>query len=181
MSSSTSALVIALVGIAGTLSSGLLTQRSANNSKIRELERADQQRKEDRAYQTEQAAIEARRTCYVALNIAARLYQTALTNYFIAINAGSVTDEIRTDVDNMRRDHRARHAEAQMLVPDAVLTAAGAVNSHLSNLYGVLRRLDLGEPQPGETIEVASEMRVKAWDLLSVMRTVMRHDLGIVA
>ncbi|MEU5482843.1 hypothetical protein [Streptomyces mirabilis] len=179
MSSSTSALVIALVGIAGTLASALLTQRSANNSKIRELERADRQRAEDRAYQAEQAAIEARRTCYVALNIAARLYQTALTNFLVAIRAGTVTDEIRTDVDDMRRDHRARHAEAQMLVPDAVLTAAGAVNSHLSNLYGILRRLDLGEPEPGETIEVAAVMRVETWDLLSAMRTVMRHDLGI--
>ena len=80
MSPATSVLVIALVGIAGTLASALLTQRSANSSKIRELERVDEQRREDRAYQAEQAAIEARRSCYVALNIAARLYQTTLTN-----------------------------------------------------------------------------------------------------
>ncbi|MFE7229942.1 hypothetical protein ACFVAF_04540 [Streptomyces sp. NPDC057596] len=179
MSSSTSALVIALLGITGTLTSALLTQRSANNSKIRELERADQQRREERAYQTERVTIEGRRASYVALNIAARLYQTALTNYFVAVRAGVVTDEIRTDVDEMRRDHRARHAEAQMLVPDPVLIAAGAVNSHLGNLYGILRRLDLGDPESGETIEVAGEMRVVSWDLLTEMRTAMRRDLGI--
>jgi hypothetical protein len=176
---STSALVIALVGIAGTLSSALLTQRSANNSKVRELEWADQQRREDRTYQAKQAAVEARRTCYVALNIAARLYQTALTNYFVAVRAGAVTDEIRAEVDEIRRDHRARHAEAQMLVPDPVLVAASAVNGNLGNLYGILRRLDLGAPEPGETIEVADEMRARIWDLLAEMRSVMRFDLGI--
>jgi hypothetical protein len=167
------------VGIIGTLTSGLLTQRSANNSKLRELERADQQRRDERAYQTEQALTESRRACYVALNIAARLYQTALTNYLVAIRSGAVTDEIRTDVDEMRRDHRARHAEAQMLVPDAVLVAAGTVNSHLSNLYGVLRRIDIGEPEQGETIESAAEMRRGTWGVLSAMRTIMRRDLGI--
>ena len=179
MSPSTSALVIALLGITGTLASALFTQRSANNIKIRELERADRQRQEERVYETEQAAIASRRACYVALNIAARLYQTALTNYLVAIRSSAVTDEIRADVDEMRRDHRARHAEAQMVVPNPVLIAAGTVNSHLSNLYGILRRLDLGEPETGETIEVAVEMRVGTWDLLSEMRTVMRSDLGI--
>ncbi|QCD55978.1 hypothetical protein [Streptomyces hawaiiensis] len=179
MSPSTSALVIAFVGIIGTLASALLTQRSANNNKLREIERADQQRREERAYETEQATIEIRRACYVALNIAARLYQTALTNYLVAIRSGAVTDEIRTDVDEMRRDHRARHAEAQMLVPDAVLVAAGTVNSHLSNLYGILRRIDIGEPEQGETVELAAEMRRGTWENLSEMRTVMRRDLGI--
>ncbi|MFD8431917.1 hypothetical protein ACFV1R_30445 [Streptomyces coelicoflavus] len=167
------------MGIIGTLASGLLTQRSANKSKLRELERADQQRRDERVYQTEQARIESRRSCYVALNIAARLYQTALTNYLVAIRSDAVTDEIRTDVEEMRRDHRARHAEAQMLVPDAVLVAAGTVNSHLSNLYGVLRRIDIGEPEQGETLESAAEMRKGAWDVLSAMRTIMRRDLGI--
>ncbi|WP_158697857.1 hypothetical protein [Streptomyces prunicolor] len=179
MSSSTSALVIALVGIIGTLASALLTQRSASSNTLRELERADQQRREERGHQTKQAIVEARRSCYVALNIAARLYQTALTNYLIAIRSGAVTDEIRIDVDEMRRGHRARDAEAQMLVPDDVLIAAGKVNSHLSILYGILRRLDLGEPEPGETIEMAAELRVGTWELLAAMRTIMRRDLGI--
>ncbi|MGW4674377.1 hypothetical protein [Streptomyces sp. NPDC004324] len=167
------------MGIVGTLTSALLTQHSTNNNKLRELERADQQRRDERVYETEQATIESRRACYVALNIAARLYQTALTNYLVAIRSGAVTDEIRTDVDETRREHRARHAEAQMLVPDAVLVAAGTVNSHLSNLYGVLRRIDIGESEQGETIEVAAEMRSGTWAVLSAMRTIMRRDLGV--
>lgn len=179
MSPSTSALVIALVGIAGTLASALLTQRSANSSKIRELERVDERRREDRAYQAEQAAIEARRSCYVALNIAARLYQTALTNYLVAIRAGAVTDEIRTDVDEMRREHRSRHAEAQMVVPDSVLEAAGAVNGNLGKFYGILKSIDLGTANADETIEAAEARRVRSWDLLREMRAAMRRDLGI--
>ncbi|MET8680938.1 hypothetical protein ABZW18_26000 [Streptomyces sp. NPDC004647] len=179
MSSSTSALVIAILGITGTLASALLTQRSANNTKIRELERADQQCREERAYQAEQAAIESRRACYVALNIAARLYQTALTNYLVAIRAGAITDEIRTDVDVMRRDHRARHAEAQMMLPGTVLETAGAVNGNLGQFYGILKEVDLGAATSNEILEEAEARRVKSWDLLGEMRASMRRDLGI--
>ncbi|MFE1841839.1 hypothetical protein [Streptomyces sviceus] len=179
MSPSTSALVIALVGIAGTLASALLTQRSANHNKLRELERADQQRLEDRAYQAQQAALEARRSCYVALNIAARLYQTELTNYLAAIIAGNVTDELRTSVDEMRREHRSRHAEAQMVVPDSVLEKAGAVNGNLSQFYGILKAIDAGTATPSDTVEAAESRRLRSWDLLGEMRAAMRHDLDI--
>lgn len=179
MSSSTSALVIAVLGITGTLASALLTQYSANKTKMRELERADQQRREERAYQVEQAAIESRRACYVALNIAARLYQTALTNYFVAIRAGVVTDEIRNDVDVMRRDHRARHAEAQMMLPDAVLKTAGAVNGNLGQFYGILKEIELGAAASNEILETAEARRARSWDLLGEMRASMRRDLGI--
>ncbi|MFJ9651772.1 hypothetical protein [Streptomyces microflavus] len=179
MSSSISALIIALLGIAGTLTSGLLTQRSANSNKLRELERADQQRREDRTYHAEQSAVESRRTCYVALNISARLYQTALTNYLVAIRAGTVSEEIRTDVDQTRREHRARHAEAQMLVPGSVLDAAGAANINLGKFYGILKSIDLGTETSNATAEAAESRRVRSWELLGEMRTVMRQDLGI--
>lgn len=179
MSSSTSALIIALMGISGTLASALLTQRSANKNKMRELERADQQRREDREYQAQQATIEARRACYVALNTAARLYQTELTNYLHALNSSQATAGLHEQVEEARREHRARHAEAQMVLPDVVLTAAGAVNGHLGKFYGLLRRLDLGTPEPGETIEGAESLRARSWDLLAEMRAVIRRDLGV--
>jgi hypothetical protein len=178
MSSTTSALVIAAIGIAGTLASALLTQRSANNSKRQELERADQQRREEREHQAQQATIEARRACYVALNTAARLYQTELTNYLHVLNAGGSIDALHS-LDDARREHRARHAEAQMIVPDNVLAAAGAVNSQLGMLYGILRRIDHGNSGTEDTAEKAEHMRAKAWDLLADMRAVMRRDLGV--
>ncbi|MFE4409801.1 hypothetical protein [Streptomyces sp. NPDC056821] len=179
MDSNITALIIAVVGIIGTLSSALLTQRSANNSKIRELERADEQRREERLYQAQSAAIEARRTCCAALNTAARLYQTELTNYLHALNAGDLAAELGERVEEARLEHRARHSEAQMILPDPVLTSAGAVNGHLGRLYGVLKRLDFGNPEPGETLAVAEAMRAASWDLLAEMRAVMRRDLGV--
>jgi hypothetical protein len=66
-----------------------------------------------------------------------------------------------------------------MLVPDTVLVAAGTVNDHLSNLYGILRRIDIDEPEQGETIEAAAEVRRDTWEVISEMRIVMRRDLGI--
>ena len=179
MNSSTSALIIALVGITGTLASALLTQRGASKNAIRELERADQQRREERAYQAEKTTIDDRRTCYVALNIAARLYQTALTNYLVDLQLGAPSDEIRAAVEETRIDHRTRHAEAQMVLPDSVLEVAGAVNGNLGKFYGILRSIDLGNSNSNETLETAEARRETSWDLLAEMRTVMRQDLGI--
>lgn len=179
MSSTTSALLIAFLGIVGTLASALLTQHSANNSKRRELEHADRQRREEREYQARQEAVEARRACYVALNTAARLFLTELANYLYDLQAGKPTDAAREKVEEARREHRARHAEAQMIVPDPVLTAAREVNSQLGALYGVLKRIDSGSPEEGETVEEADDMRLKAWEPIATMRTVMRRDLGI--
>lgn len=174
-----SALLIAVMGIVGTLASALLTQYSANNSKRRELEYADRQQREEREYRALRDTIEARRACYVTLNTAARLYLTELANYLYSLQAGKPTDEFRDKVEEARREHRARHAEAQMIVPDAVLAAAGEVNRRLGTLYGVLKRIDRGSPEAGETIEEADEMRLKAWEPLANMRVVMRRDLGI--
>lgn len=179
MNSSTSALVIALMGISGTLISALLTQRSANNNAIRQIERADEQRREERAHQYEQTTIESRRACYVALNIAARLYQTALTNYLVALQNGPPNDEILGDVEAARLDHRARHAEAQMVLPDSVLETAGAVNGNLGKFYGILRSVDLDDASSNVTLESAEYRRARSWDLLAQMRTAMRRDLGI--
>jgi hypothetical protein len=179
MGSSTSALIIALMGITGTLVSALLTQHSANNSKLRELERADQQRQEERTYQAEQTTIEGRRACYAELNIAARLYQTALTNYLVALRLGAPSDEIRANVEETRLAHRVRHAEAQMVLPDSVLETAGAVNGNLGKFYGILKSIDLGNADSNETLETAEARRVRSWDLLAEMRAGMRRDLGI--
>ena len=115
----------------------------------------------------------------MTLNTAARLYLTELANYLYGLQEGKPTDGFRDKVEEARREHRARHAEAQMIVPDAVLAAAGEVSRRLGTLYEVLKRIDRGGPEAGETIEEADEMRLKAWGPLANMRAVMRHDLGI--
>ncbi|MEU1372116.1 hypothetical protein ABZ442_00450 [Streptomyces triculaminicus] len=117
-----SEIVVAVVGIAGTLLSALLTQRSANLIRLRELEQTNRQRAEEREHALLQARLEARRACYASLNAAALDYLTVLSNVSYALEAGNVSDEMRSELDQARRDHRARHADAQMVLSDTVVT-----------------------------------------------------------
>lgn len=98
-----------------------------------------------------------------------------------AMERGEVTEELRSDLDRARRDHRLRHAEAQMVLPDAVAETASTANRHLGEMYGLLMRLDGGTGLPGESLDTARASFDKLWDPLWRMRHVMRVDLGITA
>lgn len=179
MNGSISALLVALVGIFGTLASALLTQRSADRTKLRELELIEERRIDDRTYGEASANLEARRTCYVALNTEARHLHTMLTKFLHSLQNGQVTDLLRDEVDQVRHAHRARNAEAQMVVPDEVLSVSGLVSERLNKLYAMLKRFDEGSPDENESFDAAHGLRRSLWDDLAAMRSAMRSDLGI--
>ncbi|MGW2598818.1 hypothetical protein [Streptomyces klenkii] len=179
MSSAISQIAVAVPGIGGTLASALLTQRSANRARDRELQHARQLQADEREYADRQAQLEARRTCYAALNAGTRDFINVMTNLLHALERREATGELRSELDRARRDHRLRHAEAQMVLPDAVMAAADTANHRLGDLYGLLIRLDRGATEPGESVEAARESMNGLWDSLWRMRHVMRVDLGI--
>ncbi|MGA5422311.1 hypothetical protein [Streptomyces lavendulocolor] len=89
-------LLVAIVGVAGTLGAALLTQNRADRTKRMELLAAAEQRREERDHaaellRAEQAearlreGMERRRACYIALNTAARQYLTAMTSHLHAV------------------------------------------------------------------------------------------------
>lgn len=181
MSSAISQIVTAILSIGGTLSAALLTQRNANRSRAREQEHTRQLQADEREYATRQAQFEARRTCYAALNAGARDLVNVMTKVLHALERSEVTEDLRTDLDRARRDHRLHHAEAQMMLPDPVMAAASTANRHFGDLYGLLMRLDQGTAGRTESLESAWESANELWDALWRMRRVMRVDLGITA
>lgn len=179
MSGSVSEIAVAVLGIGGTLASALLTQRSADRARARELEHTRLVSRDEREDARRQAQLEARRACYAALNAGTRDYINVMSNFLHSLEAGDVTDELRSELDRARRDHRLRHAEAQMTMSDPVMAAAGTVNRGFGHLYGALKRLDRGIAEQDESTDtVRGEMR-ELWDALWNMRDVMRVDLGI--
>lgn len=171
-------LCVAVVGVLGTLASSLLTQRAADTSRRREQaeERRDQERR---------AGLDARRDTYVALNTACRQYLAALTDQMHALinadgsgNADGPGDASRR-LTEARDAHRDCYAEAQLLVPDPVLDLAGAVNRSLSATYGMLMRLDHGDPRPGDSLDAARTDIELLWRQVRLMRQRMRGDLGV--
>ncbi|MET8681423.1 hypothetical protein ABZW18_28550 [Streptomyces sp. NPDC004647] len=93
-----------------------------------------------------------------------------MRNFWFALEAGAVTEELRSDLDRARREHRLRNAEAQMMVPDAVLAAAQSVHRGFGDLYGLLKRLDRGIAEPGESVDAAEEEMRRLWGALWRMR-----------
>ncbi|MFH8347306.1 hypothetical protein [Streptomyces sp. NPDC018045] len=181
MNSSISQIAIAVLGIGGTLAAAVITQRGADRARVRELEHNRQLQQDEREYATRQAQLEARRTCYATLSAGTRDLANVMTKVLHALERGEVPEELRSDLDRARREHRLRHAEAQMVLPDTVAEAASTANRHLGDLYGLLMRLDGGATQQGENLEAAWESMDQLWDPLWRLRHVMRVDLRITA
>ncbi len=181
MNSSISQIVIAVLGIGGTLAAAVITQRGADRARARELEHTRQLQQDEREYATRQAQLEARRTCYATLSAGTREVANVMTKVLHALERGEVTEELRSDLERARLEHRLRHAEAQMVLPDTIAGAASAANRHLGDLYGLLMRLDGGTARQGESLQTAWESMDKLWDPLWNMRHLMRVDLGVTA
>ncbi len=179
LDSAVSQIVIAVLGVGGTLAAAVITQRGADRARARELEHTRRLQQDEREYASLQAQFEARRTCYAALSAGTRDLANAMAKVLHALEAGEVTEELRSELDRARRDHRLRHAEAQMVLPDPVAETASTANRHLGAMYGLLMRLDQGTARQGESLDTAWESFDKLWDPLWKMRHVMRVDLGI--
>ncbi|MFE7107970.1 hypothetical protein ACFU98_40265 [Streptomyces sp. NPDC057575] len=165
------ALLVAVVGVIGTLMSALLTQRAADRSRQREQDRAEEVR--DR-----RAEAHERWSCYVALNTSGRHYLAALTDQLHALDREAALPSVRQRLTDARDQHREVYAEAQMRLPERVLEHAGAVSHGLGAVYGMVRRLDEGLPRPGDSATAAQEGIEVLWARLREMRREMRADLG---
>ncbi|MFE0418286.1 hypothetical protein [Streptomyces tendae] len=186
------ALAVAVVGVVGTLGAALLTQSRADRLKRHELDVTARQQREDRAHAEQvrqqearstarRELIDLRRACYIALNTTARQYQTAQINLMHVLRArdGAEIDACVAQLEERRLALRDSYAEAQMIVPAAVLADARAANHQLNGTYGLLKRLAAGGSPDDEALralEVETEM---SWALLSDLRAAMRHDLGV--
>ncbi|ULR48850.1 hypothetical protein [Streptomyces deccanensis] len=184
------ALAVATVGVVGTLGAALLTQSRADRTKRLELQALARQQGEEREHaerlrRAELSAAqvrerhELRRACCVALNTAARQYQTAQVNLWHALRDDSGVDDCADRLDERRVAHREAYAEAQLILPTPVLVSAGAASRQLNSGYGTLRKLVAAVPVDAATLDAFDPEVRKAWALLADMRQEMRRDLGV--
>ncbi|KWT57173.1 hypothetical protein ADL21_35845 [Streptomyces albus subsp. albus] len=112
--------MIAIPGMGATLAAAVTTQRGADRARTRELEHTRQLQREEREYAARQAQVEQRRPCYAARSAGTCDLANAVAKVLHALEKGELTEELRSDLDRARRDHRLRHAEAQVILPDGV-------------------------------------------------------------
>ncbi|GGV85174.1 hypothetical protein GCM10010294_64460 [Streptomyces griseoloalbus] len=74
-----------------------------------------------------------------------------------------------------------QHMESHMIMSDAVLPLLGAANGSLRQIYGLVKRLDTGQPRQDEGVGVLSGRMADLWERLTDLRDGMRRDLGVAA
>ncbi|WP_458245401.1 hypothetical protein [Streptomyces sp. MAI_2237] len=190
MSGGWSALVVAIVGVGGTLGAALLTQSRADRTKRMELEAAHAQRREERehaeelrqaerAEQKAEALVVLLRSCYIALNTASRQYMTAQVNLLHALRRDTGVHLCLEQLEASRIAQRDSYAEAEMLVPDDVLAAATDAGHRLNTGYGLLKRAATTTPYDHEDLSAFAAGVDESWSQLAVMQQQMRQALGI--
>ncbi|MFH8975503.1 hypothetical protein [Streptomyces sp. NPDC017890] len=191
MGTSWAGLLIAMVGVAGTLGAALLTQNRADRTKRMELQAAAEQRREEhghaeemlRAEQTRQRQLESlerRRACYITLNTSARQYLTAMTNYLHALQRGEDVSPRLTDLEAARLTYRDSYAESQMIAPEAVSRASSTAKKRLNAAYGRLRKYGSAPSDHAEELaNLEAEFREEVWPYLGELKQSMRADLGV--
>jgi hypothetical protein len=190
MNTDIATIVVAILGVAGTLSAPLLAQQAASRAKQSEfnMERAvkEAELQENRRRQV----FEERRSVYASLNTAARQYLEELRANLRMLVAGELADERRSDLAQARQRFRELYSDAQMILPDRVLEHAIRVSQGLGEAYGAVKRLDTLSAQTPLDPENSSDRsqvieqtrtfcRTTVYDQIVELRNVMRHDLGV--
>lgn len=181
MSSAIFSLIIAVVGVSGTLASAVLTQRSSLRARREELAHTERVRRAEQEDADEKRRTERLRDCYVRLNANDRNYRDALLAYAYALKAGSPGEAESAEVATARRAQRDARAEAQMVVSDQVLDAEGEVNRQLTRAYSSLKQIER-EDDAGvraNQLDEAIERLDRIISMMSRVRVLMRRELGI--
>ncbi|MBC9715243.1 hypothetical protein H9Y04_22070 [Streptomyces sp. TRM66268-LWL] len=168
MGAAIAAMVAAVVGVLGTLLSPVVSTWATKR-----------QRDEESRLEDSRRFLEERRAAYTAMNRASRHFHTMLKDALHRLRDGVYSDEDRVEVEQARRDYRDRYAEAQMIVPEAVLSASREVNTVLAAVDAAAKRIDRGLARAGETADQALIDLKAAEPALTAMRRIMREDLGI--
>ncbi|MFI9781365.1 hypothetical protein ACIHCV_43315 [Streptomyces sp. NPDC051956] len=182
MGGSIAALVIAALGVIGTLASGLLTQRAAACARMVELEHDQRHRRGEEDRNRRQAMLERRHACYVTLNMADRQFHSTLLLYVDSLRTGIDIERAKADVEAARDAMREQWGEAQLVLSDALLPVAAEANGVLWKIYEMVRRIERGHEESGETVEAAHDrLREATRSSLFALREAMRRDLGVSA
>lgn len=179
MTAATDAILVAIVGVAGTLFSPLVSSWVLTRNKRQEFELNRQEKKEERDRTDQHNSVIERRDCYIAFNMAAREYHGALRAKSHAIDRAESSGDSEKALNMTRRGYRLRYAEAQMIIPDGVLELASQINGMLADAYGMIRRIEENAEEDGETPDTVRAILDEAWVPLRLLRAEMRADLGV--
>ncbi|WP_280492993.1 hypothetical protein [Nocardia asiatica] len=172
-------LVVALVGVAGTLSATLVTQRAALKSK--QLDSADRSREraEDRAEAERRSMLEEKRVVYVELNASA--HQLWIVAHDCVVDRHRGLDVDVAELDSARTKFLELRARAQMILPDRGLKVVNEIYESFGPAYRVARRRWVELDENAEAYERFYRwVRGSLREAVTLLQDVLRDDLGVV-
>jgi hypothetical protein len=179
MSNSNDAVIIAALGLLGTLAAAIVSQLLSARARRDDFKLQRSQRQEDYARERQEVELATKRSCYIAMMTSSRSYRVELMNYLYMVKQQTVRSAARDDLENERRACLASLGEVQIVATLKVLSTIDPVNWGLSKAYDAINHLEARRPEPGESFEEVHQSLTELRDQWSHMSNAMRHDLGI--
>jgi len=173
------ALLVAAIGMLGTLSSPIVAQRLSARTKREESDAQRQDALEGRDHARREALAREKKAAYVSFNAAARRYRIELMNCLHAVGSGALDEAGRGELRDSRRAYSLGLAEMQIVASDSVMEVVEQVTSNLYGAYKAIKSLEDGAPEPGWSFEEIQDHLGRTWDYWAPMRKAMRNDLGL--
>lgn len=130
VSTDLTALIVAVVGVAGTLTAPIVSQRLALRTRQQELDAEHRRRFEERDDERLRAELGERRAAYIELIAAVRAFRRTIRNHVL-----EPTQHTRAEMAQARAAFDRSHAESQLIASKAVLQAATSTATALVAAY----------------------------------------------
>lgn len=177
MNSNSVSLIIAIVGVVGTLAASLFAQYSNIHAKKLELEH----HRETYKHEERQLNLRERRQAYIAFNAAIRNYRRAIKNRIYEFN-----DQTEVELQQARQEFDSRYAEAQLIAHSEVLELAHSVSTQLSDSFGRVKQFDQSRRVSANAArdhsvqnELTATLNGPIASEIALLRKAMREDLGV--
>lgn len=175
MNNSTGAIIIAIVGVLGTLGAAVTSQLLSARARREDLKI----QQEDYIHHRQEAELANKRSSYIAIIASSRTYRAELKDYLYMVKHKTVDSTARSDLHEARRVWLANFSEVQIVATVKVLSKIEPVNAGLADAYRATKRLEAGEPGSDQSFEEIDRYLTGLWDHWGNMREAVRLDLGV--
>jgi len=179
MNASVTAVVLAIVGVIGTLLAPIVSQRLSAQARREEFDLQRLQRQEEYDRGQQEKVLANKRSCYVTMISATRRYRLELMNYLYAVNEDSVDSGARGRLEEARLGFNTSLAETQLTGIAPVLEALEPITKRMSECYMATKTLERHSSKSNSSFEEIKSSLLKLWDEWPRLYAAMRDDLGV--
>src|SRR5271170_5272293 len=180
MDATTTALIIAIVGVAGTLSASVTSQILSARVRREEISLQRSHRQEDYDRERLETVLTQKRDCYISITSSSRRYRVELMNYLFAIKGGSTDSETNARLEDARIAFSVSFAEAQLTGSLPVLETITSLRNGLRDGYRAIRELESEPSRSDGSFTEVQKFLLELWDSWPPLHDAMRTDLGVI-